>query len=71
MTSSPCWSAGPGPDALVARVQFHLAEAGLSASIGTAVADPTSPTIDVADLLDRADAAMYAVKVARKNGGGS
>jgi len=63
--------AGPGPDALVARVQFHLAEAGLSASIGTAVADPTSPTIDVADLLDRADAAMYAVKVARKNGGGS
>jgi diguanylate cyclase (GGDEF)-like protein len=63
--------AGPGPDALVARVQFHLAEAGLSASIGTAFADPASPTIDVADLLDRADAAMYAVKVARKNGGGS
>lgn len=60
---------GAGPEVLVARVQDHLAEAGLSASIGTAVATRGAPTIDITDLLDRADAAMYAVKAARKNGG--
>ncbi|MEP6561261.1 MAG: GGDEF domain-containing protein [Nakamurella sp.] len=55
---------------LVGRTHEHLAIAGISASIGTASATPGSAGFDLPDLLARADAAMYAVKVARKNGHG-
>jgi len=61
--------AGSDPDALVERVHERLGQAGVSASIGTAVAGPGSGPVDIDDLLDRADAAMYAVKTARKNRG--
>jgi diguanylate cyclase (GGDEF)-like protein len=60
--------AGPNPESMVARVHEHLAAVGVSASIGTAVSTPGSSDVDLADLLERADAAMYAVKLARKNG---
>ncbi len=53
---------------LVDRVHEHLAEVGISASIGTASSTPGASQVDLADLLERADAAMYAVKVVRKNG---
>ena len=46
----------------------HLAEVGVSASIGTASSTPGASQVDLADLLQRADAAMYAVKAVRKNG---
>jgi diguanylate cyclase (GGDEF)-like protein len=55
---------------LVARVHEHLAERGISASIGTASSTGGSARIDLAGLLERADAAMYAAKAARKNGSG-
>jgi diguanylate cyclase (GGDEF)-like protein len=51
---------------LVDRVHEHLAIARVSASIGTATAN--SSGVDLADLLERADAAMYAAKAVRKNG---
>lgn len=54
--------------ALVDRVHERLAEVGVSASIGTASSTPGAREVDLADLLERADAAMYAVKVGRKNG---
>ncbi|MET0864977.1 MAG: GGDEF domain-containing protein [Nakamurella sp.] len=53
---------------LVGRTHEHLAVAGISASIGTASATSGAAGFDLPDLLARADAAMYAVKVARKNG---
>ena len=53
---------------LVDRVHERLAAAGVSASIGTATATAASSGFDLADLLQRADAAMYAAKAARKNG---
>jgi len=53
---------------LVERVHEHLSESGVSASIGTASTSPGSTEVDLADLLKRADAAMYAAKAARKNG---
>jgi diguanylate cyclase (GGDEF)-like protein len=53
---------------LVDRVHEHLAEVGVSASIGTASSTPGASQVDLADLLQRADAAMYAVKAVRKNG---
>lgn len=53
---------------LVARVHQYLAEAGISASVGTARATGGSSAADLDALLKRADAAMYAVKTARKNG---
>ena len=52
---------------LVDRVHEHLAEVGVSASIGTASSTPGTKDVDLADLLERADAAMYAVKAGRKN----
>ena len=55
---------------LVGRTHEHLAVAGISASIGTASATSGATGFDLPDLLSRADAAMYAVKVARKNGHG-
>lgn len=61
----------PNPALLVARVHQRLAEVGVAASIGTAVASPGSRQVDLTDLLARADAAMYAVKAARKNGSAS
>jgi diguanylate cyclase (GGDEF)-like protein len=53
---------------LVARVHEHLGEHGISASIGTASSTGGSTRVDLAGLLERADAAMYAAKAARKNG---
>ncbi|MET0966079.1 MAG: GGDEF domain-containing protein [Nakamurella sp.] len=53
---------------LVGRTHEHLAVAGISASIGSAVVTTGAAGFDLPDLLARADAAMYAVKVARKNG---
>jgi diguanylate cyclase (GGDEF)-like protein len=53
---------------LVARVHEQLAELGISASIGTASSARGSLRVDLAGLLERADAAMYAAKAARKNG---
>lgn len=55
---------------LFTRVHERLAEAGISASIGMATSTPGSTEIDLTDLLKRADAAMYAAKMARKNGHG-
>jgi diguanylate cyclase (GGDEF)-like protein len=54
---------------LVRRTHEHLAVAGISASIGTASAT-SGAGFDLSELLARADAAMYAVKVSRKNGHG-
>jgi diguanylate cyclase (GGDEF)-like protein len=53
---------------LFTRVHEKLGEAGISASIGMATSTPGSDEIDLTDLLKRADAAMYAAKLARKNG---
>lgn len=55
---------------LVGRTHEHLAVAGISASIGTASAPAGPAGIDLPELLARADAAMYAAKVVRKNGHG-
>jgi len=55
---------------LVGRTHEHLAIAGISASIGTASATSGPSGFNLPDLLARADAAMYAAKVARKNGHG-
>lgn len=58
---------GPGEEvaaALVERVHRNLAEVRISASIGSASA--RARDLDLDDLLRRADAAMYRVKVARK-----
>ncbi len=55
---------------LVQRVERQLAERGLAASIGCASANVGPGEVDLHGLLDRADAAMYAAKSARKNGDG-
>ena len=60
---------GPGEEfasAIVDRVYGNLADVGVSASIGSASA--ATADVDVEELLNRADAAMYRVKTARKNG---
>ena len=60
---------GPGEEyasAIVERVHGNLADVGVSASIGSASA--ATVDVDVEELLSRADAAMYRVKTARKNG---
>ena len=70
-TSSRSCSAVADPQfaqALVDRVHEHLAEVGVSASIGTAISTPGAREVDLADLLEQADAAMYPAKAARKNG---
>lgn len=59
----------PLAQTLVDRVHEHLAAAGLSASIGMATAPAAQPGLDLTDLLQRADAAMYAAKAVRKNHG--
>ena len=45
----------------------QLTEKGISASIGTASASAGPDGLDLDSLLERADAAMYAAKVARRN----
>ena len=52
------------------RVHEQLARPGISASIGMATSHPGRAGFDLTDLLERADAAMYAAKTARKNGHG-
>lgn len=62
--------AGPSvAQSMVDRVNEQLAEHSISASIGTASA-VVDESVDVGTLLERADAAMYAAKLARKNSGG-
>ncbi len=64
---------GSTPDlarGLIARVNERLSEVGISASIGVASTALGLP-VDLNELLRRADAAMYAAKTARKNGGGA
>ena len=61
-------ASAPLARSLVDRVHEHLAEAGISASIGTATAPSRNPEMDLPDLLQQADAAMYAAKSARKSG---
>ena len=54
---------------LITRVNERLGEAGVSASIGVA-SSQAGVRVGLGELLGRADAAMYAAKSARKNGGG-
>jgi len=53
---------------LITRVNERLNEVGISASIGVA-SSQSGVRVDLAELLGRADAAMYLAKTARKNGG--
>jgi len=57
----------PFAQAVVGRVHAQLTEKGISASIGTASASAGPDGLDLDSLLERADAAMYAAKVARRN----
>ena len=54
---------------LITRVNERLGEAGVSASIGVA-SSQAGFRVGLGELLGQADAAMYAAKSARKNGGG-
>ncbi len=51
----------PGAPALLARLQKKLAQQGLAMSVGVVAFDPQSD-LSIADLMQRADAAMYKVK---------
>ena len=53
---------------LITRVNERLREVGISASIGVA-SSQVGVRVDLGELLERADKAMYAAKSARKNGG--